>query len=64
MKSHELANKILDMPNIEVTASTDISDKAIDDDGSRVYSSDLCEVVLDCRAGYLTIICGIGESNV
>ena len=46
MRSHELARKLLNRPDVNITASLDIS-TGDDDAGRRVFSDSLCSIEQD-----------------
>ena len=64
MKAHELARRLLDMPDIDVTASVCMS---IDGDEStyhdRVFSDSLCEAQDDGADTTITLIFECGYKN-
>ena len=64
MDSYQLGNYLLKHPKSEITASTDVSNKAFDDlYGKRVFSSDLCECVYDKSRNEHTLTFGLHDFN-
>ena len=62
MKSHELARKLLDLPDEDIEISVDMS---VDDDSAdnRVFSDDLCEIVDDSFMSKISLLFFSHEKN-
>ena len=68
MKSHELAKKLLEMPDMDITVSSDMSysyeaDLLERTHGNRVFSHDICELIPRDDHGEVVIVMGCSSSN-